>query len=491
MESQAKQNALLSSLLKIEHGDLGKFIAPALPVAESEPGLYAHVIAWNEKNGRVRDSKMAFPVIALRTNAMKDDELAENAVAHLMLQGPRELVKAYRFSKTMTAAGQPIRGGRRRMLEAAIKQYLEVRERDIDWWTSAVIRSRKAMKELYIVSHKQQPTFVDQILFRGEYPGGSAFEAVANLKRMAPMEAAGAVLHHNIPFTVASCAGVNLDDPAMLIALVQNMSATELITAANQLSKLKAWKVGAVQDAFQEATGKAKTDKRANVLKAQKAAETVEGAREELAKVQEAAVESLRGINGDWLVLADKSPSMAHSIEAGKQLAALLARCVKGKVHLTFFDSSPVSFDVSGKTLDEVQKMTKHIVSGSATSIGCGLRALRERKETVDGIVIISDGEENTAPFFPDEYKKLEGEPALYYIQMRGGMDNLLGRMRTLGVPVNHFDARQGMDYTSMLNVVSLLKPQTYGFLEEVMGTPLKSLKDVFRNANSVLAAET
>jgi hypothetical protein len=291
-------------------------------------------------------------------------------------------------------------------------------------------------------------------------------------------------MKHKIPFTVAMGSGVKIDDKNVILALMETMTANEIITSAGQFSKLKCWSLGVVQEAFKEATKKAAKDKRVNVLKASRAAapdSTAAKATKELARIKEQATESVKEIEGDWLILADRSPSMRHSIEAGKQLAALLAHRVKGKVHLVFFDAHPQHYDVSGKTLEQIEHMTRHISTGSATSIGCGLRWLRSEKLNVDGVVILSDGEHNTPPDFASEYVKLVDDPAVYFVDMHGGRNTLSASLKTKDIPFMEFNVRKGFDYNAMVNVVNVLKPQTYGFLMEVMGTPLKTLDSVFK----------
>jgi hypothetical protein len=477
---------MLSALLKIEHGNLENFVSEALPTAEREPGLFAHAMAWNQNNGRVRDSKIAFPILALRTEAMENEELAQNAVACLASLDPRQLVKAYQFNKSLSSNGKTIRHGRRRMLEDALKRYLLVREASPNWWNASALRNRSAMRTLYAVAHKKPDPFAQKILFSKDYPTDSVFAVLKQLRQMDTLEAAAKIMKYKIPITVAAGAGVKLDDKDVLLALIGNMTTNELITASSQLSRLKSWQLPVVREAYSEATKKAPKDKRVNVLKASRAAKSSAAPAKELAALKEAATQSLKKIKGDWLVLADRSPSMHLSIEAGKQLAGLLAHRVEGKVHLVFFDAQPISFEVQGKSLDAIEQMTRHIGTGSATSIGCGLRWLRSQKLDVDGIVLISDGEENTVPYFPEEYLRLGAEPALYFLLMVGGRDNLSPRLEQAGIPATTFDVRSGFDYYAMTNVVNVLKPQTYGFLAEVMETPLKTLDGIFRNKKEV-----
>lgn len=487
VQDKRERNKLLSALLKISHGDLMKFWQESHTTADDDPGLYAHVIAWNHKNGRIRDSKIAFPVIALHTNAVENKDLAENAVAHLASLGPRELIKAWEFNKELKTKGYPVKHNRNSMFHDAIKKYLDVREGDIDWWTKAVIRNRKAMKALYTISNKKPAMFAQQILFDRVYPSGSAFDVIKNLSDMEGLEAASAILEHNIPITVASAKlGKKLDNPDTLIALFDKVSATELITASGQLKRLKSFDLPEVQSAYRDATKKASKDKKANVLKATRAAKAT-GMTKELAAIKEQSLKSIKNIEGDWVILADRSPSMGGAIPKARELAALLAKKVEGKVHLIFFDEAPLYKDVTGMTLDEIEQATANIYEGSSTSIGCGLRYLNDKKLSVDGIVIISDGEENCSPRFAAEYKKMLNEPAVYFIHMWGsgrwgyyGIDILSTAMTNADITYTKYDATKEFDYNSMVNVVGLLKPQVYGFLEEVMETPLLTLDKVF-----------
>jgi len=73
------RNRIVSSLMHIGHGDLSIFTDVGIKAAKEEDELLGHFISWNSKHGEVRDSKVAFPILALR--GRKDQELFENAVS--------------------------------------------------------------------------------------------------------------------------------------------------------------------------------------------------------------------------------------------------------------------------------------------------------------------------------------------------------------------------------------------------------------------------
>lgn len=88
---QYSQSELLGLLMQIQHGAVGNYIPVALPAAQVNAELFAHLVAWDHASGKVRDSKRALPVVALRGVSVEQAEFAENAVAHLLLLAPREL----------------------------------------------------------------------------------------------------------------------------------------------------------------------------------------------------------------------------------------------------------------------------------------------------------------------------------------------------------------------------------------------------------------
>lgn len=499
-ESSRDRSRLLGTLLKVKHRKLSGYVDDVLPAAKSDPELFAHLIAWNELHGKIRDTKVAFPILALRSAAMEDRELTENAMSHLALLGPRELSRAYQFNKELSRMAVDevgtIRNGQRRLLQDVLQGYLLQREASKNWWTAAVIRNRKAMKDLYAVSHLKPSFRAQRVLFDRIYASDLVFDGIKKLRHMKTLEAGGFILRNKIPFTVAAGAGVKLDDPTILLALVQSMTGNELITAAAQLSKLKSFKVGAVQEAYKEAVGKVSKDKRVSVGKVSRAIEAVEitpdSATSDLVRLKEKAAQAAGSIKGDWVILADRSSSMEKAVEASKEIASLLAHRVENTVHLIFFNDAPRAFDVTGKTLDEIQHETRHIRADGTTSIGCGLSWMRDHNFCVDGIILVSDGGENHPPFFHDEYKWLDNKPALIYLKLNSALDvhyrqspgwtarAFATHLKTHGISFQEWDLENGVDMYALENIVRVIKPGTYGLLDEVLDTPLVLLKDVF-----------
>lgn len=447
----------------------------------------AHLISWNAVKGQIRDSQVALPVVSLSVPGFPED-LADNSLAHIALLGPRELERAYRFALQLRVPG------RMRQMRRLVWAYLRKLEANKPKFERWAVQHRKTLKNLYCLSHDENASDgAKALLFHRVRPENSLASVIRKLRleSMSATEAAGTIIENRVPFLIAQgTMKKRMQDPDVLLALIQRMSATELMTHMKQLEKLGVRKNPALRGALDEALKKSTQD-RNNVLKTTKAAEEVEDEelRVRLHAIQDKRVEML-GVEGNWLVLADRSPSMSRAVALAKQVAAVLAKMVKGKVWLVFFDSTPMTVDVTGLSLDQIEKATGHITAGgSGTSIGCGLKRMLDEKIAVDGIAIVSDAKENTAPLFTDTYrlysKFLDKEVPVYLYRcetiMTGQGDrDLAHSMRAAGVDLQEFDLRVGkVDYYSLPNLVKTMRTNRYSLIDEVMGTRLLTLSEV------------
>lgn len=483
---------LIGQLLQIGHGKLDIYVPICSQAVKEEPELFAHLIAWNDRKGEVRDSKVAFPVIALRGD--KDLELYENAAAHLCLLDPRNLVRAVEFHRSLNAVmtypppgRYTVKHGAGNMLETAVLKYIRAREANRKWWIKTAVQHKKSLKALYALYHIKPNGLAQDILFDRKKPKGSVWEAIAELKNMSPQEAAGTILNYNIPFLIAVGAlGGIKNKPDISLALMEKMSGNELINNTNMLKNMGVFENPVLRSAYDDAVERAKKDKRVSTMKAGKAASvaTDKKAAEKMEALQNEKLEQLGGIEGNWLVLGDKSGSMHTAIEMARQLAALIAQQVKGEVNLVFFNTSPTRYDVTGKTLSEIKDMTKRITANGGTSIGCGLDLMREKKEIVNGIAICSDGGDNTAPHFHEAYKKYVAtmgvEPTVYHFWVPGENDHMSHYCKMSGIHVQKLDCTK-VDAYSVPNLVRSMRASSYQLVDDIMSTPLLTFKEVFK----------
>lgn len=475
MEQGINKNQIIAQLTRSPHGNLKEYVPLMSQAVAEEPEFCAHLISWNRDNGQIRDSKVALPVLALQTNGTP--EFRSNALAHLAKLDPRNLVKALNFAREAN--------WHRQVLTRFVRRYLRHREENWALWERTALQHRVSMKTLYARYHVHPSAMADQILFKSDYPAGTVFEKVAQLKNMSPTEAAGTILEKRIPFLTAQAAlGAKMKEEAVVLALIERMSPTELVTNSKALERLGVKTVPALRAAYDEALVRATKSKK-NVLKTGRAAEAVGGTLgKKLRAAQEKQLDST-SVEGDWLVLGDRSPSMEHAIEQAVMVAAILARMAKGQVHLIFFDGSiHRTIDATGKSYEELQQLTKHMTAGgSGTCIGCGLQYLLDKGQEVAGIAIVSDSIENTPPMFPEVYRKYcarlgKDVPVYLYLCFTRYTDygGLVDTMKINGLDMQVFDIRKGVDYYSLPNLVATMRTNRYSFIAEVMATPLLDL---------------
>src|SRR5208282_681351 len=329
-----------------------------------------------------------------------------------------------------------------RKLRRLVETYLQRLESNPRRWDKVAIQHRATLANLYALTHTKRSDRVGDILFKqkngvGAHPEGSLFEIVSRLKDMTAIEAAGAILENNIPFLIAQGAlGKKKDDPDLVLALIKRMTPTQLVTNTKMLEKMGVKSNPALRGAFEQALEKAAKSTR-NILKTTRAAETItdEGLKDKLRGLQERQIGKMAGVEGDWLVLGDKSGSMSQAIETARLVAATLAKMVKGKVQIVFFDTVAARvFDVTGKTYEDIKADTKWVTADGGTSIGAGVQYAIDRKVEADGIAIVSDGGENNPPAFSDAYKRysamLGKEVPVYLYQCQGDSPALISNMK-------------------------------------------------------------
>lgn len=479
METGLNQNKVISLLTKSPHGDLKQYLDVGLKAAAQDPQFLARLVAWNEKKGQIRDSKVALPVISL--SSTKDEELVQNALAHMAMLDPRNLVRAVRFSKSLKGVPQ-------RAVKRMVERYLSFREQPARL-ERVVLQHRQSMKELYALNHIKPGPLAQKILFDGAKIG--VFKDVAALKDMSPTEAAGVIISRKIPFlTALGAMGARMKEPDVVLALIQSMSPLEVVTNTKMLERLGVKSNPALRGAFEKAMMEAAASKK-SVLKTSVAAKAVGGSLgEKLAGVQEKQLDSM-SIQGDWLILADRSGSMTRAIETSKEVAAVLARLCNGSVTLTFFNVAPTRFNVTGKTLEEIKTMTRSITATGGTSISCGLRQALDEGGSFDGIAIVSDGEETGPGSFAKVYAKMvqDGgkEVPVYLFDCDGGRNNLGDSCAAEGIELHTFDCRG--DHYSIPNLVQTMRVNRYSLVQEIMDTPLLKVSDVIPEIRSSEAA--
>lgn len=495
METGLTKAQVISALTMSPHGELGKYLPVFNPAAQEDPDFYAHLIAWNHHKGEVRDAKAALPMIALQyasPDAVGHHVLQENALAHLADLTPKLLVQALDFGQQLAIPH------RYRLLRSFVERYLRDLEADPRDFDNAGVQHRESLRRLYTayrVSHpRARVTVIEAHSQEGKYG------IVKQLPSMSAVEIAGAIDRYKLPWLVVRGAlGARAKEPDVLMAIIDRMTPVDLVTNTKMLLKAGVKDHAQTRAAYEQKLTQAgrRKPKTGGVLKTKVAAKAVADAGDaktagKLQALQERQLDELRTIEGNWLVIGDKSSSMTHTIIAAKQVAAVLARLVKGQVHLVFADTDPKPVgNVSGKTLEVIELATAGVIAKGGTSLGCALAYAREQKLQLDGIAVVSDGAENTPPQLAREYdqyaRQFDKRPAVYWYRTMHDSDfrtptwiqNFQATMAAVGANMTEIDLRRGVDYYSLPNVVQTMRVGKYDQLAEIMNTKLRTLDEV------------
>jgi len=473
MKEQAfSRNRAVSMLLKSPHGELKGYVEPTQRTGEQDPEFLARLTAWNLKNGKIRDSKVALPVISLGIEKISaEPEFLDNALAAFASLSPREMVRSMRFA-------YEIPGVSKRKLAKVAAAKLAALESKPAKFARVAMQHKHSLQEMYALSHTKANEQARQLVFgRGEKT------IVGQLAGMSDAEAAGTILEMKIPFLAAAGAlGKRSSSPVILSALMRNMTPTEVVTNIKRLEKLGVRQDAALRAELEDKMAAVSSSTTA-ILKTSKAAALLAGTEtgEKLAATQERQLDAI-GVKGNWLILADKSGSMEQCIEAARHVAATLARVSEGETQLTFFDTNATSFPVTGKSYEEISSISRFVRANGGTSIGIGVRHALASKFSADGIVIVTDGEENANPRFHEEYVRytefLGKEVPVYVYRIGRERNSLEDRCERDGISLQVFDIA-GVDYYSLPNLILTMRTNMFSLSDEIMSQPLLRLADV------------
>lgn len=506
-EQQFDRKALISQLAKSAHGSMEDYRKPCIEAAMTDPEFYAHLAAWNHVKGQIRDSKIALPVGALAR--LDHPAFAENALALLADLPPRLFEQGVMLFRDWKLPGH-------RTVRRLVERYLRDLEADRKAWDRTALQHRDTMRTLYGEYHVKPGTDYkiprrtkrhgdllvsreDVTVMKHQATTGK-FAVVRDLPHLPALQIGALVKQHRLPFLVVRGAlGPRAKEQDVALSLIEAMSPNELVTNTRALQRLGVQTDPVLRAAFEQAVGALgmKKPKRGAVtLKTTRAAEVLKETGDvvlstKLHAAQERQLQQLGGIDGDWLVLGDRSPSMAKAIDVAMQICGILSRMVTGKVHLVLFDEGPRYYDMTGKTYEQIREQLKNVGLGSATSIGCGLQYIVEKNMQVDGIAIVSDGGHNWTPDFSTAYrqyyKKFDAEPTVYFYSVAGDMDRLTPECAAAKIQVETFNLRGAkIDYASLPNIVSTMRVSRYSLIDEIYATPLATLDGVLDRTKGV-----
>lgn len=464
---------ILNSLLTTPHRRLAEVAELHRVMVTRDPLFYGHLAVWYQQHGDVRDHKEVFI-----GNLLTSTVPGHRGAGYVLLQAlpPYQVARVVDFVKQQ-------RGGIPRSARTAVTRYLREREENPVFFDGAALRARKSMKHLYASLHIKPSQRADAVLFKDEPPAGSlAFV----LKQLAKAENASVqaqlIVEHDIPYTVAVGAVRKLT-PAVLVALINQMSPQEVINNLNSLKARGALEHREVKALVDEKLGQAAQSERVSAFKAMKAAEIAgvdRATAERLEQVVNEQVKKRGRISKSTALLVDKSGSMTIALEVGKQIAALISGVAEAELYVYAFDQMAYPVTAQGRELSDWEKAFQHIFPQGSTSIGAGLETMRLKKQAVEQIIIVTDENENATPYFdavfPRYCEQMQVVPNVIIVKVGQHSDHLERQLRQSRVAFETFTFAG--DYYALPNLVPLLsRPSRLELLIEILETPLPERK--------------
>ena len=254
---------MLNSLLTTPHRELGKVAELHKMMVKLDPIFYGHLAVWYQRHGDVRDHKEVF-VGHLLTSQLNE----HRGAGFMMLQEfpPYQVARIVDFMKQHQQKLP-------RSARTAVRRYLQVREKNAEFFDRAAVRGRKAMKHLYASLHIKPSERANAVLFKDAPPEDSLAFALKQLaKAETPEVQAQLIAEYKIPYTVAIDA-IRAVTPEVLVALVNSMSPQEVINNLKSLQARGAIDNAEVKVLIEAKLAEATKSDHVSAFKAMKAAE--------------------------------------------------------------------------------------------------------------------------------------------------------------------------------------------------------------------------
>ncbi|MEW6282783.1 MAG: hypothetical protein AB1758_29500 [Candidatus Eremiobacterota bacterium] len=463
---------LLDSFLHPSHGDLKSLTELHRTAAHQDPILYPSLGRWYQSHGSLRDHHELFVAHSLTSSF---PEHRENGLVLLQTLRPYQVARVVRYVKETLRFPT-------RILKSAVRFYLRRREQNAAWFDECCIRDRTSMKYLYATLRIKPSERAELILFADRPPADSRMQVCRRLfsLRDKPDEQARLISTHRIQFMTARGAISNYT-PEVLKALTGVMTPPQLITNLSFLEKRGVLSHPELRQVVEQKLRRAVTESRVCEFKALVALKRISADPKLADQILAMIGERLRGrgrITVPTAILVDKSGSMQECIEVGKLLAVLCGTIADAPLYVEAFDSHSFTVDPVTRDFAGWEAAFRRIQAAGATSVGAPLRKLRERP--LEQILLISDGEENTQPFFAAEvlaYQRAHGRD-LHVVWIKVGQTS-----QTFENTLNTFDVdiiRFRGDYYNLPNVIPLLCPGNHASLvDEVLAVPPYTRQDL------------
>lgn len=423
----------LSALLGVPHGVFSPGTAPEaathVKMQKADPEFYRKFAFWYFQTSKLRmkDHNVLFCTTLFKSNSSIDRKLGKRLLMRLRphevhrvhdgvkRRGPVDDLPDEPLVKGETPVGAP------RSLKTAIITYLtSLSERDLNYHS---VRSRRELRDLIRVCHinpQRLPERKARILawiLEKESPlentMGNVYERL--VEEQDPIKMADLIKTYKIPYvmTTGTLKG-QARNPVIQAAQFESMTLTETINHIQMFYGSSLLDQPEFRKRLINRITNPEIVRRSRLLpfRPLKLYRThpnfPQKVRLALMVCTNFAFENVPSIMGDTYVLVDRSSSMTGIlIEIGLLVSAAIAGKVQGILKVRAFNDRSYDIDLPEElTVSEIYRLINSILASGMTSIGAALQPAMENAECYDNIVVVTDEEENTEPFFTPLLKK-------------------------------------------------------------------------------------
>lgn len=480
MQEQDPKLRMIDALLASPHRRLVEFGRRHVEARESDLDFYGRLGTWYHTRGVIRDQRLLF------TAHMGTSRLpAHREAAHVLLQSLRtyEVARLLRYLKEhVRSVPRPI--------QRAVEHWLRRRERNEAWFDEVALRDRRNLKTLYASLHIRPSPRAGQILFDRRCPEGSRLAIVKRLARIqSPRKKARLIVQHRI-FASTALGAVGALTPPVLAAIIDVMTPQQLANSLAALKRRGAFNHPELQPLIEAKLEEGRSDSRfqdARVLRAMDAVGD-DALGRQLSSIATDRLRARGRIRKSTAMLVDKSGSMEMALTVGCHLASLCSAIMAAPLWMYAFDSVGRRIETPEDTsLAGWQQAFRYLRAAGVTSIGAPLVNMARDGVEPEQIVIITDGEENSAPRFHHTYAEHceamgRSVPVIvvFVAERDTGVTSLERDLRRQGVDYTAY--RFDGDLYSLPNVIPFLsQPSRVDVCAQVLDTPLPTYADLDR----------
>jgi len=500
---------MLNSFLSCPHRELDKIKEVHQDLQKEDPLFYAHLAAWYNKNGEIRDHKEMFSAMLINDPYLDNREVGlalfreEPPYMKARILGTikgRVIKVRNKLSETFKSRGKVINKVKidkkvvgliknvPNSLKTEVTQYLRWLESDNARFDEVCIRSYNNLKTLYASLKIKPSERADQVLFKGVYPEESklsVFKKISDAKTSE--EAAKLIVENKIPYMVA-VGLIKKMTPTLTVAIIDSMSPQELINNMASLEERGVLNNKDIKSLVEGKLDKASKSKKVSALKSKTATKTGRIKDADIVKkmdnVADKQVQSYR-IQQSTLIGVDCSGSMDAAIECGKGVAALVSGAISAPLYVTVFNAMAKQIPLPEKaTLSDAERAFAPIRAGGYTCMGSIMYLALRNKWLVEQVVIITDeGEtDGVQPLFVPAYHKYCQEmgvtPNVVVVRVgRWQHITFTSRLKAAGIAYDTYEPR-GDDYYALPGLLPMLsRASKTDLLYEVMDTKLPKRK--------------